>query len=206
MVREDVYDEWGWPGTTKHEEWEQIDLSDVMLSAQEVPQEAWLDEQEFPVTWKADADQDRETSAVQPVEVGHILTGGWGCRVYDRAVPATKASSWGPAGRTHLVSQRLNGKRRARRLVAEEVAQIFDPTGIMRVQAEDAEQRIADFGNSGPTRMVQPYAEGLVAFLKAPVAFVPERMEDLISTDTVQVCRGWMRQVAIDHDAQRKWG
>jgi hypothetical protein len=104
------------------------------------------------------------------------------------------------------VEQLLNGQRRARRLVAEEVAQIFDPTGVMRGEAEDAEQRIADFGNSGPTRMVQSYAEGLVAFLRAPVAFVPERMEDLISTDTVQVCRGWMRQVAIEHEAQRKWG
>ena len=55
------------------------------------------------------------------------------------------------------------------------------------MEVEDAEQRIADFGNSGPTRMVQPYAEGLAVFLRAPVAFVPERMEDLISTDTVQV-------------------
>jgi hypothetical protein len=206
-VREDVYDEWGWPEATEHEEWGQVTLRDVMLPAQDVPQEAWLDEQEFPVTWTTDTEEkDTEASEVQPVEVGHILTGGWGCRVYRRAVPATKASSWGPAGRTHLVEQLLNGQRRARRLVAEEVAQIFDPTGVMQVEAEDAEQRIADFGNSGPTRMVQPYAEGLVAFLRAPVAFVPERMEDLISTDTVQVCRGWMRQVAIDHDAQRKWG
>jgi hypothetical protein len=178
-----------------------------MLPAHEVPQEAWLDEQEFPVTWTADTEEhDEEASAVQPIEMGHILDGGWGCRVYSRAVPATKASSWGPAGRTHLVLQRLNGERRARRLVAEEAAQIFDPTGVMWVEVEDAEQRIADFGNSGPTRMVQPYAEGLVAFLRAPVAFVPERMEDLISTDTVQVCRGWMRQVATDHDVQRKWG
>ena len=24
MVREDVYDEWGWPGTTEHEEWGQV--------------------------------------------------------------------------------------------------------------------------------------------------------------------------------------
>ena len=74
MVREDVYDEWGWPGTTKHEEWEQVELSDVMLLAREVPQEAWLDEQEFPVTWTADtADHDRETSAVQPVEDESVI-------------------------------------------------------------------------------------------------------------------------------------
>jgi hypothetical protein len=41
-----------------------------MLPAREVPQEAWLDEREFPVTWTTDTEeQDLEASAVQPVEV-----------------------------------------------------------------------------------------------------------------------------------------
>ena len=119
-------------------------------------------------------------------------------------VPATKASSWGPAGRTHLVAQKKAGVWRARRLAAAETARIFDPDGVMRVMAEDEEVRVAEFGNSGPTRMVLPYAEGLVDFLKPPMSFLPESMEEIIEEDTVRICRGWMQQSAVDFRERAK--
>jgi hypothetical protein len=86
------------------------------------------------------------------------------------------------------------------------VARIFDPDGVMTVVAADPEQRVAEFGNSGPSRMVQPYAEGLVKFMRPPMSFVPEKMSDLIDKETVQVCRGWLAQAEVDfkHMAAQK--
>jgi len=60
----------------------------------------------------------------------------------------------------------------------------------MEVLAADPEQQVAEFGNSGPSRMVQPYAEGLMKFLRPPMSFVPEKIGDIIDKKTVQVCRG----------------
>ena len=205
MVRKDIFDEWGWPEVKEHPEWGRVTLEEVLSPAEDVAAQLWLDPREYPVTWTADMTRDRSTEEfLRPKEVGHILEGGWGCRVYEGMVPATKASSWGPAGRTHLVAQEKAGVWRARRLSAVEIARIFDPDGVMRVMAADEEVRVAEFGNSGPTRMVLPYAEGLVDFLKPPMSFVPESMEEIIEEDTVQICRGWMQQSATDFRERAK--
>ena len=125
-----------------------------MQPAENVRDELWLGP-DVPVTWTRDMSLPfSPEELLRPVEVGHILDGGWGCRVYAGMTPATKASSWGPAGRTHLVAQQRRGQWYARRLGAEEVARIFDPDGLMKVAADDPEQQVAEFGNSGPSRMV----------------------------------------------------
>jgi hypothetical protein len=45
---------------------------------------------------------------------------------------------------------------------------------------------------------VQPYAEGLMKFLRPPMSFVPEKIGDIIDKKTVQVCRGWLAQAEVD--------
>ena len=74
----------------------------------------------------------------------------------------------------------------------------------MKVSAADLEQQVAEFGNSGPSRMVQPYAEGLVKFLRPPMSFVPEKISEIIDDKMVQVCRGWMVQAETDFKEQAK--
>ena len=96
------------------------------------------------------------------------------------------------------MAQQRQGQWHARRLGANEVARIFDPEGLMEVLAADPEQQVAEFGNSGPSRMVQPYAEGLMKFLRPPMSFVPEKIGDIIDKKTVQVCRGWLAQAEVD--------
>ena len=198
MVRKDVFDQWGWPEAVHHPEWKRVTLAEILQPAEQVRDELWLGP-EVPVTWTRDMSIPFSADELlRPVEVGHILDGGWGCRVYVGMTPATKASSWGPAGRTHLVAQQRQGQWHARRLGAREVARIFDPEGLMEVLAADPEQQVAEFGNSGPSRMVQPYAEGLMKFLRPPMSFVPEKIGDIIDKKTVQVCRGWLAQAEVD--------
>jgi hypothetical protein len=204
MVRRDVFEQWGWPEAVTHPEWQRVTLAEILQPAENVRDELWLGP-DVPVTWTRDMSLPfSPEELLRPVEVGHILDGGWGCRVYAGMTPATKASSWGPAGRTHLVAQQRRGQWYARRLGAEEVARIFDPDGLMKVSAADPEQQVAEFGNSGPSRMVQPYAEGLVKFLRPPMSFVPEKISEIIDDKTVQVCRGWMVQAETDFREQAK--
>ena len=122
MVRKDVYDAWGFP-TKKTRTAPRLRLEDVLLPESEV-EDLWLDEERYPITWDEGA-LARQTDGSQPIEVGTILGGGWGNRVYRDMVPATKASAWGPAGRTHLISQRRDGKWAARTLHLREVARFF---------------------------------------------------------------------------------
>lgn len=155
----------------------------------------WLDEAEFPVSWNESALLD-VTDELAPVVVGTILDGGWGCRVYKGMVPATKASSWGPAGRTHLVAQRRRGAWAARRLHLSEVAKIFADVRV-KVRVGEGELGIADLGNSSPAPLVLPHADELVGFTKPPVAFVPASIDDVIAPDSVAIVRGAM---ALAHD------
>ena len=76
----------------------------------------------------------------------------------------------------------------------------------MKVYAADPEQQVADFGNSGPSRMLQPYAEGLVKFLRPPMSFVPEKISDIIGKNTTEVCRGWLAQAEVDFKHIEKRG
>ena len=83
MVRQDVFDAWGWPAVQEHPEWDRITLEQILNLAEDVAAYLRLDPEEYPVTWTADMTRDRSAEEfLQPQEVGHILQGGWGCRVY----------------------------------------------------------------------------------------------------------------------------
>ena len=85
MVREDVYEKWGWPeGRT--EKPQRRHLQEILRDPSDVSH-LFLPETE--VTWDTEALRSDELHVV----VGHIgEKEGWGTRVYKNCVPATKAS------------------------------------------------------------------------------------------------------------------
>ena len=186
LVRKDVFAKWGFPSVV-HSTQPRLTLADVLMTGP-VVDNLWLNENRFPVTWDADA-LAADTDGLSPVVVGTILDGGWGCRVYKDMVPATKASAWGPAGRTHLVAQRRGDKWAARTLHHQEVSTIFADTRV-DVRVGHGDQGIADFGNSAPARMILPRADGLVQFTTPPSAFVPTNVDQVIAPRSVQLVRG----------------
>ena len=82
-------------------------LQDLLQPPEEV-QELFLCKKHFPVTWDEEALQVPVASYGEVGNVvGHVgLAAQWGTRVYRHVLLATKASSFGVAGRTHLVAQR----------------------------------------------------------------------------------------------------
>lgn len=116
----------------------------------------------------------------------------WGHRVYRCVVPATKASSFGFAGRTHLVAQRLRGRWRARQLMAEELQKIFGSPRVPLVVDAVEKLAVQDFGNGCPVRMVLPQADALAAFCGVPSSFVPLVAAEVVSDDAVAGFRGAM--------------
>ena len=206
LVRKDVHAKWGWPGWID-EGLPVLSLSDV-LEEVENDSELWLDEGTV-VEWEAGVDPGGpfpEAQADKPVVVGSFEGGGWGRRIYANMVPATKASSWGQAGRTHAVAQMRKGKWWARRLSAKEVTRIFEHPDVTLCLASDDDARIRELGNSGPARMVRPWALGIERFLRPPSPWCPSSMDSIISRDTVRVCRGWMAQAAQDFTHMSKMG
>lgn len=186
MVRADVQDKWGWPRESVSRTPQRLQLQEVLQEPQLVkhlflPEEA--------VTW----DEEALGSDDLHVVVGHIGDrAGWGTRVYKNCVPATKASSWGVAGRTHLVAQQWGGQWRARTLSVEEVKTIFSHDRVQIHLNEDAEVAMTSLGNSGPARMVLPEADRIVHFCKPQIPVVPRGVEEVISKDAVHAFRGAM--------------
>ena len=62
----------------------------------------------------------------------------------------------------------------------------------MQIKVGQGEQGLADLGNSGPSRMILPHADGLVQFSKVPLPWVPHSVEQIVAPDTVQLVRGSM--------------
>ena len=176
----------------------------------EVPEDSplWLTDGTA-VEWDKSIDPDGPFTGAQahkPVEVGSFEGGGWGRRIYANMVPATKASDWGQGGRTHMVAQKRNGVWWARRLSSQEVSRMFAHPSVQLHLAGDDERRVRELGNSGPARMVRPWALGIERFLRPPVPWCPDSMEEIVSEDTVRVCRGWMAQAATDFSHMRRMG
>jgi hypothetical protein len=206
LTREDIFEAKGAPEPLRDPDMQRVRLSDIMLPADDPRLNGlWLDEQADPVTWTAEENEPR-SEARFPVEVGHIQPGGWGCKVYEEMVPATKASSWGVSGMTHLICQRRAGRRRARRMHRLEVGNIFVSERAPLVLAEDDDEAISDFGNAAPARMVMPHADGIMQHIRPDLMFAPESMDQIIPPDTVKVCRGWMSQCAGDYKAMAAAG
>ena len=185
MVREDVYEKWGWPeGRT--EKPQRRHLQEILRDPSDVSH-LFLPETE--VTWDTEALRSDELHVV----VGHIgEKEGWGTRVYKNCVPATKASSWGVSGRTHLVAQRWNGIWRARTLDISEVLAIFSDDRVAIHLHDDEEVAMASMGNSGPARMVLPDADMLVRFCRPQIPVVPESIGEIVTSATVHAFRGAM--------------
>lgn len=159
-------------------------LADVMEEIQE-NSSLWLKEGTV-VDWKGDVHPNGPfTDAQAPVEVGSFDGGGWGRRIYANMVPATKASDWGQGGRTHMVAQMRKGVWWARRLSAREVTKLFAHPKVHLHLAGDDDQRVRELGNSGPARMVRPWALGVERFLRPPVPWCPDTLDEIVSTDTV---------------------
>jgi hypothetical protein len=207
LVRQDIFDEWGWPTAPPPEDLPSVTLEGVLDRGDKVSRGLWLDEAEFPVSWLPTVElQPTAEQLRRPVVVGTVAGGGLGCRVYRGMLPSMKTTAGvpGAGGSTHLVAQRRGGKWAARRLSAQEMRRIYDPDGVLAVIASDPDEELQDYGGSSPVRMVQPHAQGLVRFLRPPLVTVPQCMEDIISPQTVQICRGWMANAATDFDQMAK--
>ena len=139
-------------------------LQDLLQPPEEV-QDLFLCRKRFPVTWD---DEALRVPVAAYGEVGNVVghvgpAAQWGTRVYRHVLPATKASSFGVAGRTHLVAQRFNGEWRARTLSVQEVKAWCTSARVELVLPADPETAMSALGNSGPARMVLPFADGLSA-------------------------------------------
>ena len=205
-MRCDVHAQWGFPEEVD-EGLPRMHLADVLQPVDD-DDDVWLQEG-TEVRWLDGVQRGGPFGGIQelkPVVVGTVEDGGWGKRIYANMVPATKASSWGPGGRTHLVAQLRRGCWWARRLTAEEVTRMFGHPNVPLELAESGDTRIAELGNAGPCRMVRPWALGIVKFLRPPMQWCPVSIAELISDDTVRVCRGWMSQAKTDFDHMAKMG
>ena len=131
--------------------------------------------------------------------VGHTgPVAQWGTRVYRHVLPATKASSFGAAGRTHLVAQRWNGEWRARTLSVLEVKAWCTSDRVRLQLPADPDAAMRALGNSGPARMVLPFADGLVKFCAPPLPIVPACVDEIVAPEVVQAFRGAMHLTHLD--------
>lgn len=146
------------------------------------------------MTWST-ASLDAQAGAYgDEVNIAGLVKGEdkWGHRVYRFVLPATKASSHGFAGRTHLVAQQLHGVWRARTLTALEIGRICGSARLTLHVDNDDQAALRGYGNAGPLRMVLPFADGLVRFFATPSTFVPKSIDDIVPLEAVQAFRGAM--------------
>lgn len=203
LVRKDVHRKWGEP-TWVDENLPQLHLKGVLQTVPDdsrcwLPSDAQLRWSDTTPPWG-----EADGPVTEPLVVGGVDDGGWGKKVYTHMVPATKSSSWGPGGRTHLVAQRRSdGSWWARQLVRAEVARIFGHPQIHIELAEDDDKAIAELGNAGPLRMIRPWALGIAKFLRPPMQWCPVRIQELVTDDERRVCRGWMAQAECDFGHMR---
>jgi hypothetical protein len=133
-----------------------------------------------------------------PVVVAKAYDGEHATSVFAGMVPATKASSFGIGGHTHLVADKREEVWAVRQLHHVEVEAMFKMSGISAT--------VSEYGNSAPAGMVIPRAKEVVDFMRPPSRFVPAAISDVVGDETVQVCRGWMDLASQDFDqlAKRK--
>ena len=146
------------------------------------------------MTWDVDA---LKVQGASHEDAGNVVgfignKAQWGSRVYRFSVPATKASSFGAAGRTHLVAQRWQGRWRARTLAVREVKAMFEDERVQLSLHPDKQVAMASLGNAGPAKMVLPFADVIVKFCAPPSSFVPTSADQIVSPDAVGVFRGAM--------------
>ena len=168
-------------------------LQDLLQPPEEV-QDLFLCRKRFPVTWD---DEALRVPVAAYGEVGNVVghvgpAAQWGTRVYRHVMPATKASSFGVAGRTHLVAQRFNGEWRARTLSVQEVKAWCTSARVKLVLPADPETAMSALGNSGPARMVLPFADGLTKFCAPPLPVVPASVDEVVAPEAVVAFRGAM--------------
>ena len=131
--------------------------------------------------------------------VGHVgLAAQWGTRVYRHVLLATKASSFGVAGRTHLVAQRYNGKWRARTLSVHEVKAWCTAARRELTPPADPETAMSALGNTGPARMVLLFADGLTKYCAPPLPVVPTCVDEVVAPEAVVAFRGAMCLTHLD--------
>jgi hypothetical protein len=107
FIRKDIVREWGWPEVALTSKLGRVELADVLAPAAEAAH-LFLCKDEFPVVWNDRALNAETGKYGDAANVAGYVHGKdvWGHRVYRFALPATKASSFGFSGRTHLVAQR----------------------------------------------------------------------------------------------------
>ena len=174
-------------------------LQDLLQPPEEV-QELFLCKKRFPVTWDEEALQVPVASYGEVGNVvGHVgLAAQWGTRVYRHVLPATKASSFGVAGRTHLVAQRYNGEWRTRTLSVHEVKGWCTSARVELTLPADPETAMSALGNSGPARMVLPFADGLTKYCAPPLPVVPACVDEVVAPEAVIAFRGAMCLTHLD--------
>jgi len=194
-----VFEKWGWPPVVFDKAQPRLVLQDLLQPPEEV-QELFLCKKRFPVTWDEEALQAPVATYGEVGNVvGHVgLAAQWGTRVYRHVLPATKASSFGVAGRTHLVAQRYNGEWRARTLSVHEVKAWCTSARVELTLPADPETAMSALGNSGPARMVLPFADGLTKYCAPPLPVVPACVDEVVAPEAVIAFRGAMCLTHLD--------
>ena len=194
-----MFEKWGWPPVVFDKAQPRLVLQDLLQPPEEV-QELFLCKKRFPVTWDEEALQVPVASYGEVGNVvGHVgLAAQWGTRVYRHVLPATKASSFGVAGRTHLVAQRYNGEWRARTLSVHEVKAWCTSARVELTLPADPETAMSALGNSGPARMVLPFADGLTKYCAPPLPVVPACVDEVVAPEAVIAFRGAMCLTHLD--------
>ena len=205
MVRRDVFEKWGWPPVVFDPEPPSLVLQELLLPPAQVSH-LFLDKNTHPVKW----DEVAMAAPRGPYDgagnvVGHIgPRAQWGTRVYRDVLPATKASSFGVSGRTHLVAQRWNGEWRARTLAVSEVKSWCTSDRVPLLLSSDPDAAMGALGNSGPARMVLPFADGITKFCAPPLTVVPTCIDEVVSPEAVTAFRGAMDLTHADFKARAK--
>ena len=133
-------------------------------------------------------------------KVGTLEGSGPGLSVFRSRIPAVKASSFGPGGRSYLVAQReTSGEWIVRNLHASEEVRLFSHPEVPMFWGTDAEEASTRRGNSGPAPMMLPIMKGLVEHCRPAVSSVPADIDDIISPSDIAAFRGHMHSGYEDY-------
>jgi hypothetical protein len=152
------------------------------------------------------ADQEAPPSPDKPWKVAELSGIGGGRSVYRHRIPAIRASSFGPGGRSHLVQQvTTSGAAICRHIHPREVDRLFHSATVKIEWGEQDTRRCERQGSSAPPDLILPILDGIAKFCRPACPMVPASISDIISNDDVRAYRGHLAMAYTDFQhAQRK--
>jgi hypothetical protein len=213
LVRDDLADKWGMPKPpSMGGQASAVLLDDILLPADDVTH-LWLQQE---VTWSCNpelpAPPNLDGKAWKVGMVGS--SSSTDNKVFRFTVPASKLSSSGPGGWSHLIAQKSIGLNRwiVRPMATQELRRLYLPTPALPVRPTSSEMcwdpsESADGARAVPGNMMRAIVQSVVAFCQPITRFRPRSLEDVgLTAQVVKQWQGSMRTGYQDHMRMRRNG